>query len=84
MGKAERLYRTSKIVRKRLPFLDKMYRSFGRYCLPIPEKRIGQCRDRHPFDCGNSKCYTCHSDKLDNIPKIQQLRSDLDLKEYLQ
>jgi hypothetical protein len=83
MGKSERLYRTSKIVRKRIPFLEKMYNQpfpVG----DIPEKRIGQCRDRHPYDCGRTKCYACHCDKLDNIPTIQERRSALDYKEYLQ
>lgn len=84
MGKAERLHRTSKIVRKRLPFVEKIYRTFRGEISSIPAKRYGQCRDRHPWDCGHSKCYVCHCDKLDQIPTLQKLRSDLDFKEYLQ
>lgn len=83
MGKAERMYRTSKVVRKRITFLEKMYYSCMGNC-SIPEKRIGQCRDRHPWDCGHTKCYACHCDKLDKILTLQQRRSDLYLKEYLQ
>jgi len=86
MKKAERLYRTSKIVRKRIAFLKRMYssRKIKGLLYEIPEKRIGQCRNRHPLDCGHANCYFCHFDKIYNVPTIQQRKSDLDFKEYLQ
>ena len=78
MDKAERLFRTSKIVRKRIILLQKMYGN-----KEVPVRKIGRCRKTHPYDCGHPQCYCCHSDKLDKIPTKQQRASDLYLKEEL-
>lgn len=29
---------------------------------------------KHPFDCGNPKCGLCHLDKLNDKPKISDLK----------
>jgi len=76
--KAERRWRTSKVVAKRVPFLKRIYGE-----REIPASKYGRCRDRHPFDCGNSRCVCCHSDKLLDIRPVQRLASDLDFKEQL-
>ncbi len=41
-------------------FLDKIYET-----LPIPKSKLGRCKKHHPYDCGNSKCFCCHSDKAE-------------------
>lgn len=66
-----------------------MYRQWKRrYCMfndtiAIEDRRSrGYFRKRKSFDCGKSRCYICHSDKL---PKReitrQELFSDWKLKE---
>lgn len=30
----------------------------------IEDYPIGKMRKRHPFDCGKSKCFICHSEKI--------------------
>jgi hypothetical protein len=80
MDRAERMYRTSKVLRRRVPFVERMYRNTN---LAIPPKRIGQCRDRHPFDCGHTKCFCCHSDKLSDLPTPQDIRAELNFRDQL-
>jgi hypothetical protein len=79
MDRAERRHRNQKIARKRLPYLKQIYKH---KLLDIPASKIGRCVNHHPYDCGHTQCYACHSDKIDDIPTMQKRRSDLDWKEY--
>jgi hypothetical protein len=79
MDRGERRFRTSKVVKKRMVFLKKMYAG-----KTIPQKMVGRCRRVHPHDCGHTNCYVCHCDKLDRIPTRQEVESDLKMKEELQ
>lgn len=81
MSRGERISRTKKVVKKRLKALKKQYRSVGK---EIPSAKIGRCRKHHPNDCGHTKCYCCHADKIDKIPTQQKKLSDLDTKEQCQ
>ncbi len=81
MNRGERISRTKKIVRKRLKALKKQYVDVDK---PVPPSKAGRCRKHHPNDCGNTKCYCCHSDKIDKIPTKQEKASDLDAKEECQ
>jgi len=76
--KAERRSRTKNKVASRLWYLRRIY---NRSNSPIPQRKIGRCKKHHPYDCGNSKCFCCHSDKLGKEPTRQQIWSELYLKE---
>lgn len=46
--------------------------------------QAGRFRKKDAFDCGKSKCYICHNDKLPKRTKHEQeLLSDLDFREQL-
>ena len=48
------------------------------------DKQIGRFRKKDAYDCGNARCYICHSDKL---PKrcltAQEINSLISFKEQL-
>lgn len=78
MNKAERLRRTENIVRKRIASLKNQYKNINK---EIPLCKIGRCRKRHPYDCGYTKCYCCHHDKIEGNLTKQEKISNLHIKE---
>lgn len=48
------------------------------------DKQIGRFRKKDAFDCGNTRCYICHGDKLPkrSLTK-QELLADMALKEQI-
>jgi hypothetical protein len=44
---------------------------------------LGYYRKRNALDCGRSRCYICSSQKLLDIPKISDIKSDVDFEEQL-
>lgn len=46
------------------------------------DKQAGRFRKKDAYDCGNTKCFICHSNKLPKRTKTkQEEKSDLYLKE---
>ena len=45
---------------------------------------LGRLRKTRPMDCGNTKCYTCHSDKYGKEKSRELLKEDLNYKEQMQ
>lgn len=39
--------------------------------------------DKHPLDCGNSKCFLCHSEKILKHKKISDRKKELREKDDL-
>ena len=56
----------------------KFYKSTGG-----KNKSVGCFRKRKAMDCGNSRCYLCHYDKIVGIPNRQQMAADIELNEQL-
>ena len=77
--KAERRSRTENKQNSRMWYLKKIHNSDSE----LPDRKIGRCRKHHPYDCGNSKCFCCHSNKIGKEPTRQEVQSDLDMKEDL-
>jgi hypothetical protein len=45
----------------------------------------GRFRKRHAFDCGVTRCWTCHGDKYPRREKTsQELLAELKLREWLE
>lgn len=48
------------------------------------DEEKGRFRKKDAFDCGNSHCYVCHSDKYPRRSKNEhELKSDVNYKEQL-
>lgn len=47
-------------------------------------KIIGQCRAKHPFDCGRAKCGVCHMHKHPRIRSLKEIKADIDFREQLE
>lgn len=48
------------------------------------DNQIGRFRKKDAYDCGNTRCYVCHSDKLPKRSKHdQELMSELNFKEQM-
>lgn len=77
--RAERRWRTSRIVEQRKYFAEKIYDG------KIPEDRVGRilgrCRRMHPYNCGRPKCGICQNEKLYQIPAVWEIRAALDFCE---
>lgn len=43
----------------------------------------GRFRKRHPFDCGVSRCYLCHGEKLRSVPSHRRRIADLSAAEQI-
>ncbi len=65
-GKAERIRRTERIIARRMPYT----RDHG-------TGRIGRSRKHHPLDCGRTRCWLCHPDKIMDEPKPADERRKL-------
>lgn len=49
------------------------------------DTQVGRFRKIDAFDCGNTRCYVCHSDKYPKRhPTWQEIQSDLELVEELE
>ena len=70
-----RRHQNERVVKNRKNYIPKVGSD-------VSGKLVGRCRKNHPCDCGHTKCYCCHCDKLDDIPTKQQIDADLKLKEY--
>ena len=46
-------------------------------------RRKGSFKSRAPMDCGHSRCYLCHSEKLNSIADRQAGEADLSYHEAL-
>jgi len=44
----------------------------------------GRFKKKHPFDCGHSRCFTCHFTKILNIPTHRDILSELSFSEQLE
>lgn len=50
----------------------------------LETRQIGRFRKRKPYDCGNTQCYMCHSDKFPKRELThQEFFSKLSLKEQM-
>lgn len=49
----------------------------------ICDKQIGRFRKKDAWDCGNTRCYICHSDKLMEDKRREEVKADLKFKEGL-
>lgn len=78
--KSQRRWNTRKKVVSRIPFLLRLEKSFG---FSASDRKIGRCRRHHPYDCGHTRCFACHYEKISKKPTKNQYTSDLYLKESL-
>jgi len=62
MNKAERRYRTAKVINKRLNELRALNTS-PEYLEWMREESHRMAK-KHPLDCGITDCHICHSDKI--------------------
>lgn len=63
--KANRLHRTANAIKKQL----RIAKSHGMTRVLKQPHRLAK---QHALDCGNPKCFVCHSEKILNIPSIQE------------
>lgn len=49
----------------------------------ICDEQIGRFRKKDAWDCGNARCYICHSDKLMKYKRRSEEKADLKFKEGL-
>lgn len=65
----------------------KDYGEVGRDPYAVTDARdlqIGRYRKRDAWDCGNTRCYICHNEKLPKRQKHEQeMMADTDFKEQL-
>jgi len=48
------------------------------------DEQIGRFRKKDAYDCGKSRCFVCHSDKLPKRSKTdQELRSEISFREQV-
>jgi len=70
MNRAERRYRTSLIV-------DRRKRQI-KYAQPFNKDYVvGSFKKKSPMDCGSSKCFSCHPEKISGTSSRQKLLFDL-------
>ena len=44
---------------------------------------LGKFRKKHALDCGKSRCFICHSDKILHIKSKKEILADLKTKEQI-
>jgi hypothetical protein len=49
----------------------------------VCDEQVGRFRKKDAYDCGNTRCYICHSEKIMNIAKHKDVVSDLSFKEQV-
>tara|TARA_Y100000034_G_scaffold113512_2_gene148616 strand:+ start:1065 stop:1397 length:333 start_codon:yes stop_codon:yes gene_type:complete len=47
------------------------------------DRQMGRFHKRDAYDCGNTRCFICHSDKLLKIPHRQEILADIAFQEQL-
>lgn len=62
--------------------LDK-YKMIKQKKLDRRNKPLGYYRKRKAMDCGNAQCYICSSEKLLDIPSINDIKSDINYAEQI-
>jgi hypothetical protein len=62
MYRALRRFHTNRIIKNRLKLLKQIEPVRSSYFDKML-KESGRLRKRHPFDCGKTRCYLCHSEK---------------------
>ncbi len=72
----KRLNNNKRIIKNRLKFLREM-ESFipdrtGKTYFQSMSDQPNRLNKKHPYDCGNSKCYLCHSEKLFGNKKLDE------------
>ena len=77
MDRQERRYRTRAVVWKRI----REAKIFG---IPLNPKLQGRLKKVAPCDCGHTKCFCCHPDKILDNPTRQELDSIISLKEQIE
>lgn len=70
--RSERRARTERIVARRVR--DYAYDYWRCSWREITPELQGRCRDRHPFDCGDTQCLTCHTGKVLGHPRPRDAR----------
>ncbi len=69
-----------KVIKKRLKFLklhdDRKPDSAGTTYYEKIKAEPNRLAKKHPYDCGNSKCYLCHANKLLKNKKAKDRRMD--------
>jgi hypothetical protein len=77
MDRGQRRARTERIVARRVKWWQTFYGpQTGRVWSAAemsPEQR-GRSRKMHPTDCGNPRCWLCHSEKLSAKPLPREVR----------
>lgn len=68
-NRAERREQIKRVIKKRIRVI-KDHSSGPSKMAKQPHRMAKQ----HPFDCGNPKCFLCHSDKLLKNKKISDLK----------
>lgn len=80
MDRGERRHRTENVVNRRKEYLERIYKGSK---LPIPERKYGRLRDRHPYDCGKPGCMCCNAEKVLGIKSPKIKKADLDFGDQL-
>jgi len=72
--KARRMMLTDRIIAKRLRVLRELYsKNAELYRLYV--KQPHRLAKKHPFDCGQARCFWCHQDKLNGVPTARDRRA---------
>jgi len=69
--RAERMMRTERVVRPRAEHAARISLTPGSLTTP---KRLGVYRRQSPVDCGNPRCWLCHSEKLSGKLRPRDIR----------
>ena len=68
-NRALRRHQAKRVIKKRLKVIKNIAPDF-KEVIEQPHRMA----KKHPFDCGNPKCFLCHSDKLLKNKKISDLK----------
>lgn len=64
MTRQQRRYNTERVVEKRYKLAKHLDYHDGWYPVEELYYNRGYFKKKAPFDCGKTKCYCCHGDKL--------------------
>ena len=78
--RAVRRHHDKRVIENRLKLLrehdnnrpDVTGKTYYEHMVEAPNK----LSKRHPYDCGNPKCFCCHSEKIMHKKKISDLRKE--------
>ena len=60
------IHHTSRVIRNRIRFLKERHYSSDEF---KPLEQPHRMSKKHPFDCGKTRCFVCHSEKFLGIKK---------------